>query len=230
MKIVADEKKIQRNSRIGQITSLAGFVILLGGMYFVFGDPNQVNLILVALLAGFILSQVGMYYSNRWGRRPDKAIDLALKGLDDRYAIYHYAAPAQHVLVGPAGVWVILPYFQLGKITYEKNRWKQRGGGFIQSYLRFFGQESIGRPDLDVAHDLEVLKEFLAKKLPETELPSIEAVLVFLSDKAQIEAENAPTPTMLGKDLKEYLRKTTKGKVLTSEKARPIQVALGDKG
>ncbi len=92
-----------------------------------------------------------MYYGNRWGRspRPDELIDKGLKGLGREYTIYHYVTAASHLLVGPAGVWTLMPYYQSGKIVYEKKRWKSRGGGFIQSYLRLFGQENMGRPEIE---------------------------------------------------------------------------------
>ena len=50
---------------------------------------------------------------------PDELIDQALKGLDKKYTLYHYSIPVSHLLVGPAGVWILLPYYQRGTITYK---------------------------------------------------------------------------------------------------------------
>ncbi len=229
MKIVANEKQIKQKSLIGQIASFASLAILGVGFYLSLTsrDPEMLGFMWAALLLGFLLSQFGLYYGNRWSRRPDKALDQALKGLDDRYAIYHYTSAATHVLVGPAGLWVLQPYHQMGKIVYEKNRWKQKGGSFLQKYLRLFGQENIGRPDLEIESELDSMRKYLQKKMPDAELPPVQAALVFMHEKAEIAAEEAPIPTLLAKDLKDYLRKTTKGKALTPEKAKLIQDVLG---
>ncbi len=111
------------------------------------------------------MSQIGMYYGNRWGRspRPDEMIDKSLKGLGRDYTIYHYVTSAAHLLVGPAGIWTMMPYYQSGKIIYEKKRWKSRGGGFLQSYLRLFGQENMGRPEIESETEIEATKRYLAK-------------------------------------------------------------------
>ena len=87
---------------------------------------------------------------NRYGRspRPDEKLDAGLKGLQNEFVMYHYTTPVSHLLLGPAGVWVFKPYHQRGQVTFKKNRWQMRGGGFLQSYMRLFGQESFGRPDL----------------------------------------------------------------------------------
>ena len=239
MKIIANEKLIRRNTRIGQFTTFGSLAILALGFILSLRwstDPAalqssaQVGLIWGTLLTGFILSQVGIYFGNRWTRRPrpDEALDQALKGMDDRYSVYHYLPPVGHLLVGPAGVWVLEPFYQMGKIVYdkEKKRWRQKSKGFLQNYLRLFGQEGLSGPDLQAQMGIEKVQRFLEKKLPESEVPAIQAVLVFISDKVELTADDSPIPAMLAKDLKEYLRKTTKGKALTPEKAKVIQEAL----
>lgn len=230
MRIVANEKLIRRNAKIGQYASVGGLAILAGGMYVSFRYPEQVGLAWLALLVGFILSQVGLYYGNRWGRRPrpDERFNEALKGLDDRYTIYHYLKPTHHLLLGPAGIWVLLPRHQTGKIIYEKNRWKQKGGGFIQGYLRLFAQEGIGRPDLEVNVEVENVSQFLQKQLPDEQFPVPQAALVFTSDKTEIDesTSEAPTPTLQAQKLKELIRKSAKTSGLTPEQVQKIQGIL----
>ncbi|HAV76072.1 MAG TPA: hypothetical protein DCX53_01825, partial [Anaerolineae bacterium] len=65
----------------------------------------------------------------------DEKLDAGLKGLQNEFVIYHYKAPASHLLIGPAGVWVLLPFHQRGQVTYKKNRWRNSGGGFLQGYM-----------------------------------------------------------------------------------------------
>jgi hypothetical protein len=142
MKIIKNEKLIKRNGAIGNWTSLAALGVLGLGMYLSITRRELFAYYLVALILGFTLTQVGMYLGNKFGRspRPDERLDAGLKGLQNEYVIYHYTTPASHLLVGPAGVWVLLPYHQRGQVIFRKNRWRLSGGGFAQSYMRIFGQ------------------------------------------------------------------------------------------
>jgi hypothetical protein len=229
--IVRDDKLIGRNRKIAQFTMLGGLLVLGGGMFISFRYPEQVGISLGALLIGFLLSQVGIYFSNRWGRRPrpDEMLDQALKGLDSKYTLYHYASPVQHLLVGPAGLWVLLPYHQRGTISFKKGRWVQKGGPWYYGYLKLFAQESLGRPDVELSGELDGLKRFLGQHLPDGAVPELQAALVFMHPEAVIdipEDENPPAETIPLSKLKEAMRKIAKNKPLSNEKARLIQDAL----
>jgi hypothetical protein len=232
MKIYTNDKLVRRNSRIGQIALLAGLLVLGGGLVLNFRGPTMFNYSLIAFLVGFLISQVGLYYANRWSRkpRPDEHLNSALKGLDGRYSLYHYLTPAAHLLVGPAGVWSLFPRYQRGTIVFEKGRWKQRGGGIFLAYLKLFAQEGLGRPDLEIASEMQELARFLSKQLPEEELPPIHAALLFTDARVRVEvdneAEDIPAVTLLVADLKEYLRKSAKAKGLSATRAKVIQDAL----
>ena len=210
MRKITNEKLIKRNRVVGQVLTIASLVILALSLYLSFQASSQyISYSFLGLILGFILSQVGIYFTNRWGRhpRPDEIIDDSLKGLDDKYSLYHYVTPVSHLLLGPAGVWVIFPYNQGGTITFEKNRWRQKGGNF---YLKLFAQEGLGRPDLEINSGTSDLKKYIDSHLPDEEIPPINAVLVFTNSKAKIEVEGSPHPTITSKKLKEYIRKSAK--------------------
>lgn len=237
MKIIKNEKLIKRNAKIGQYTSLAGILLVASTLIFIWQftkDPTsltQTNTFILwgILFLGIVLSQVSMYFGTRWGRRPDEAIDKALKGLPGDFTLYHYSSPVPHLIVGPAGVWLVLPYILRGAVTYKKNRWRIGGGGFAQSYLRIFGQESIGRPDLEVGSQAAALEKFLKKKFDEgQEIPSIHAALVFLDEQVEINADDAPLPTMQIKKLKDFLRKAAKETPFPSAELARLKAALPD--
>ena len=162
MRIIKNEKLIKRNGKLGQWMSLGALAVLGLGMYISFSKPELFAYSVGALLLGFTMTQVGMYMGNRWGRspRPDEKLDAGLKGLPGDYSIYHYITPASHLLVGPAGLWVLMPYHQRGKVAYRKNRWRNSGGGFLQGYMRIFGQEGLGRPDVELDAEIQSLKKF----------------------------------------------------------------------
>jgi len=229
MKKVTNIKMIKRNAKIGQYMSIGALVILGVGLYISFKYPNLFAYSLLALLLGFFMSQVGMYYGNRWGRspRPDQVIDDSLKGLGRDFTVYHYITPASHLLVGPAGIWILLPFFQSGVITYEKKRWRSKGGGFIQGYLRIFGQENIGRPEIESKVEIESASRYLTRLLPEgTKLPEIKAVLIFTNPKAVLKVEDAPTPALVVGQVKDFMREKVKTNPISEEMLSLISNAL----
>lgn len=231
MKIIKNEKLIKRNGMIGQWTSIGALVVLGGGMYLSFknpANPNMVTYSVIALVAGFILTQVGMYMGNRWGRspRPDERLDAGLKGLPGDFTIYHFNTPASHLLVGPAGVWILLPYRQRGVVTYSKNRWRVGNGGFMQAYMSIFGQEGIGRPDLESESEINAVYKLLAKKLDESEIPEIQTALIFMHDEVDLQADDAPLPAMKIKQLKEFMRQKAKEKPISATQLMAIKSAL----
>lgn len=231
MEIISNDRLIRRNARIGQIASIAGLLVLAGGMYISFARQDLFFLSMIALLTGFALSQVGIYFGNRWGRRPrpDELLNQALKGLDGRFSLYHYTTPTAHLLVGPAGVWVLIPRHQGGTITYDeaRRRWRQRGGNL---YLKIFAQESIGRPDLEIPAEIEAVRRFLAARLGEEDLPEVQAALVFTSERSALQADNAPYPTLSIKKLKDFIRKAAKNKPISVDLAEKINQALTSPG
>jgi len=229
MKIIKNEKLIKRNGAIGGYASIVALVILAGGMYISYTQPALASWSLLALVVGFILVQVGMYFGNRYGRRPrpDEQLDAALKGLPGDGVLYHYVTKVPHLFVSLAGIWILLPFHQKGKVTYQKNRWKGSGGGFLQGYLRIFGQESIGSPDLEASHLAAKLTKEIKKSLGEgDEVPPIYAALVFLDDGIEIEAEGSPYPAVQAKKLKDLFRKFAKERPIPQADLERVKAAL----
>ena len=228
MKIIKNETLIKRNAKIGGWTSIAALVVLGLGMYISFTRPELFIYSLLALLLGFTLTQIGMYLGNKFGRspRPDEKLDAGLKGLQNEFVMYHYITPVSHLLVGPAGVWVIKPYHQRGQVSFTKNRWRMSGGGFLQNYMRIFGQEGLGRPDAEIENDIQSLKKYLSKNMDESEMPEINALMVFTNEDVQIDAEDSPVAALKLKQIKEFLRQKAKEKKLPAEMINKLKTAL----
>jgi hypothetical protein len=228
MKIVKNDTLIKRNGKIGQWMSLGALAVLGTGMYISFTRPEYFIWSLVCLAVGFIMTQIGMYMGVRYGRspRPDEKLDAGLKGLHSEFTIYHYSTPVSHFLVGPAGAWVILPYHQRGRIFFDKNRWRMSGGGFMQAYMRIFGQEGIGRPDIDAENESHTIRKFLVKKMDDSNIPEIKSVLVFTNDEVEIDAGESPIPAMKIKQLKEFMRQGSKNRALSSAQITEINGVL----
>lgn len=230
MKIVSDVKKIDRYTKIGMYTSLASLILLIAAvaMTFIYATrPEMSTYSFLAMLLGLILSQVGVFFSNRWGKSPrvDERISQGLKGLDDRYVLYHYVTPVPHLLTGPAGVWVLVPEYQGGQITYENKKYRQKGVGF---FSRFIGQEGLGQPDMEARSYQFDLEKYLKKQLGENYTPDIQTLIVFTSPKASVQVQDAPIPTMHVEKLKDFVRRMAKEKPASMDSVQVVQKALPD--
>ncbi len=236
MKIIRDERIVKRNTKLGRYAMFGSLAVLAAGMVIAFRYQTQVSISMITLIVGFIAAQVGIYYSNRFGRspRPDELLDTALKALDFRYTLYHFSGPVSHMLLSPSGIWALMPYYQRGTITFEKGRWRQRGGGILYEYLKIFAQESLGRPDLEAAANVDNILAHLKKKLPEGIFPPdsplpVQAALVFTNSRAILDVPDdsgAPYPTTTLKGLKTVIKKVEKGKGIPLEKLKLIEDAL----
>lgn len=225
MQIITNEKMIRRYTRVARMCVITGMIVLIGGFFISLKFPQQQSFVILAMVVGFFLSQLGIFYTNRWARQPrsDILLNQALKGFDDRYSLFHFSTPASHLLIGPAGIWVLLPLFQKGTITYSRGKWHQRGGNL---YLKLFAQEGLGRPDIEIQNEVNMVRNYLKKNIPDMSLPEIKAALVFTNKNAVINVtddQNAPATTLQVDKLKDYLRKIAKTKPISIDKSLEIQ-------
>lgn len=210
MKIISNPKKIQRNYKIGLYTSLASLVFLFIAVGLTLSqNVNLTTYSFVAMLLGLILSQIGVYFANRWGKSPrvDERLTQSLKGLDDRYTLYHYTSPVPHLLTGPAGLWVLVPQYQKGQITYEGKGYRQQGVGI---FGRLISQEGLGRPDAEAKSYVADIEKYLQTELEEQSRPAVRSLIVFTNPKAIVQANEAPIPTMHVEKLKDFIRRKAK--------------------
>ena len=207
MKQVTNEKLIQRNKRIGNITSIIGIAILAAGLVLnINPTPTKTLISFGALIVGFIVAQVSTYFVTKFSRSPrfDEIIADNLSKLNNKYTLYVYSTPVPMLLVGPYRIWIPIPISASGTIYYDK-KWKQKGGSFL---LKLFGQENLGRPGLDVEANEKQIREFLGKHLSESQIPPIKSIFVLLNPKAEIgDVENAPTPIVTVDALRRTIRK-----------------------
>jgi len=217
VKVIRNDRYIQIRSKIGRYASLGGLVVLAGGLLASFlgqQRPELVTLSFVCLLFGFVLSQVGIYYGNRFVRpdRPDEALTKALKGLDDRFVLYHYQLPTPHVLLAPDACYVLAVQQQSGKVSARGDRWKHPLGW--KRLFAWASQESIGNPAKAAQLEAEALQAHLAKKLPDVEVP-LTPVVVFSNPDVELDVSDTAVPVIHIKKLKDWLRGAGKGQGLS---------------
>jgi hypothetical protein len=160
---------------------------------------------MVALLIGWILSQAGIYYAQRFIRspRPDEVLDDALQKVAKDGRLYHYVLPAPHVLLLPTGIIVITAKYQGGNISVEGDKWKQSGVGL----RRFFGQEGLGNPTKDAKHNVGAIAHFLKKNAPEVEEVPVAAIIVFTTKGIKnLDLKRSTIPAMHYTKIKGYLK------------------------
>jgi len=229
MKQITNEKLINRNKKIGNITSIAGIAILAAGLILnIQPTPTRTMISFGALIIGFIVAQISTYYVTKFGRSPrfDEIIAENLSKLNNKYTFYVYSSPVPMLLVGPAGIWIPIPISASGEIYFDK-KWKQRGGGIL---LRLFGQENIGRPGIDVETNEKHMREFLAEHFDENEIPPINSILISLHPKAIIgDVETAPTPIVEADALRRKIRKNDRSteEEISQETIEKINQLLG---
>jgi hypothetical protein len=225
MKISNNIKLINRNKKLSQAVLYISLALLVLGLVWSLTSPDvtQTQFSYLVLIPAYILVQVSIYMANRWGRspRPDEIIAQSLKGLPEQYMLYNYNAGVPHFLVGPAGLWIIKPYYHSGEITYDdkKGKFNQKGGAFIISKL--FAQESLP----DIQHDTRLLKRQFGAFVEKNSLimpVEPQVVNIFYSEKADINARNAPEPTMRSEKFKDFIRGQAKQNPLTNEAIKQI--------
>jgi hypothetical protein len=224
MQRYANDQAINRKAKLGKILTWGGFAIIILALVLSFQERIITNTLLIVTLIGMLLSQYGIFLDNRWGKHPriDEVLDQALKGLDSRYAIFHYELGANHVLIAPSGCYALVPVSQDGEITYDGTKW-------WQTRLRRGKEKKRALKNLtaDATFEMRALNKALQKKLNGQELPEVKSILVFLHPDAKVSVEDPPIPAIYVKKLKSSIRKFDRAQTLDEEKISDLAEALG---
>jgi hypothetical protein len=216
---------IRRNSTIGTVATVAGIALMVGAIALALTRQELFNLTLMVSFGGLILSQIGNTQRSRWGKHPrmDEMLDEALKGLDERYALFHYMLAANHALMTPSGVFALCTTAIEGEISFQDGRWwrerrARRGGS---------RRQPLSEPGSQTAGVAQRLGRDLGRRLGRDDLPEAEAILVFVHPNAQLDAGEAPFQSVHIKKLKAHLRGLPKAKTLSAEDVRALARSVG---
>jgi hypothetical protein len=206
MKVVTNETKVKRYSRIARLASAIGFGLLVAGLVLSFRLSNLQEAYL-STLGGFVLATIGAYNVERWVRDPvaHQMLRSSLKGLNDRYALFNYLLPAPHVLLTPRGLVVMRAKRQDGRVVYKDGRWKQ---DFKWSHLfQGVAREWLGDPTSELKQDIRRVRKWVEERLPEyADDIDVEGLVIFLHWDLKLEVENPPVTVVRFKDLKRAIR------------------------
>jgi hypothetical protein len=204
MKSIVNERLVRRRANLGKWALFGGMGVLAVGFVLSLFRQGSLGWMLGCLVLGWLLSTIGSANTMRWTRRPraDEVIAQAIKGFDDRYRLYHYVLPAPHVLLSPAGLFVLTAMRHEGRIRYEDGKWRRDFS--LWRAVRFMTEEGLGRPNSLTAAEAADLQKWLDQQedLPEVEIHS---ALVFVHPAVELDARDAPQPALLPNDLKRLL-------------------------
>ncbi|MDK1044364.1 MAG: hypothetical protein QGM45_01615 [Anaerolineales bacterium] len=215
MRQYIDSAKVKRNARIARILSFGGLASMGLGLVISFQNPNDTRPVLGLFLVGILTSQIGQPMRNRWDRRPriDELLDGALKGLDQRFAIFHYSLGARHLLICPGGVFALIPRGEAGKIEYNNGNWTRttsRG-----SLIRRAGTRSIRGIEREADAEVDRANSRLDLTF------SVRPMFVFIHSNAEMNVHQAPAIASHLKKLKSSIRRLPKAETLSQK-----QIAL----
>ncbi len=229
MQIVRNERRINVLRSVGQYASLAGLVILLGGLVVSFVRPLWTGIVIISMTSGFMLSVIGGFFADRYAGplARHKTLAEVLKGLDYRHTLIQYLLPADHVLVEPGGCTCFVVKPQGGTVTYdpEKDRWHHdQRGKFLRQLV---GQETLGRPEAEGQQQIEKLTDYLRKQMEDGPQVPVRGVIVFVNEDVAVQAADPPMPTFYRKKVKDWLRGPGALAPLPQDVQQQLAVALG---
>jgi len=233
MKLVRNDKQIKRNKLIGNLMTFTSLAVLGLGLYFAFQkDMSQILYSYVCLIVGFLLTQIGLNFVNRYGRSPryDEILGSSFEKLRHEYTYYVYSSPVPMLLLGPCRLWLPIPVNATGDISYQNGKWVHKTKNRIQKLM---GQDTVGKPDKEVAEASATLTRYLTEKgIPAEMHPELKPIMVVYLKETQLgDVSQAPYPVVELEDLKRYIRRMDREECtdpISPEVAAKLQEALAN--
>lgn len=206
MKSIIDRQKINSRALVSNVMSIGGLLLLLASVLLPLFLPGFANLAFVLLVVGLGSAMVGIYFANRWVRkpRPEDRLDKALKSLNDSCHIYHYPSlPCDHVLLTPCALVIMETVALSGAFTYRHGKWKESMS--IGRGLRYIVEEHLGDPIRAARAAEGFLRNQLQLKQINIEHLPIKPLVVFTHPAVQLDIEGAAIPVVMADKLRRQI-------------------------
>jgi hypothetical protein len=233
MQVLSNETYVQGRAKIGSWSQYISLALLGVGFFLSFQlenlGPQAIFGAYAAMIGALLLLNFGRLFTRRFGPRfrQDQWLVPALRGLDHRYTMFNYASRAlpDHILVGPAGLYVFIPRAQGGTIRFNGQRWSR--GSVAGGLLRTFAEGGIGNPLADVRKSMAQLATYLQTHGSEELVVGLEAkpIIVFTNPNVRLEIRNAPVPVVQTRELRPIFRRAKQ--TLEPEKIEELKQVLG---
>ena len=195
MKIYIDRPKVNARATLANVMSVGGLLLLLASVVAPLFVPALAGISLLLLAAGGIIAMVGIYYSNRWIRkpRPEDSLDKALKAFDDNYRLYHYPKlPCDHVLLTPSGIVLMEVVNLAGSFSYRRGRWKE--AMTIGRALRYIVEPRVVDPIVAAQALHDEGEKWIQDHLELKTAVPVKALTVFTHPATELTVERPPFP------------------------------------
>jgi len=223
MQIVRHTQYIKEQKRKGRLLAVFGFLLLTGSL-FVAWFPELLLFAYIAMLAGFVMFNIGMQLVGKWSRNPrnDQIFDHRMKGLNSRYTLIHYPRVGkkvvEHLLVHPGGLLVMTARELDGKVSQVRSSWKKTGGLFRRLFS--FSGPQLGNPSFETDASMQRIQTYLQENQLEVD---VLGAVVFLNPRIDLEIQEPDFPVLHGEEMEDFVRDLPVDESFTdAEKARVI--------
>lgn len=235
MRVVINEAQVERNRKISHILFFVSLAGMGAGFFLTWTRPAEstsLSCFVLPILLFMTLMSVRM--ANTWIRepRPVNVLAEALKGLGQKYTLFHYLLPAPHVLVGPEGVFTITTVWQERSYRVKDKKW-HGDSGLIRWINGFMRQDLIGNPFQDAQLHAQQVQKLVDKIAPDSDV-RVQPLVVLIHPRATVELENPVFPVLYADpkkrpSLRHYLReiRDTAAPTLTLEQMDEIDRIYG---
>lgn len=205
MRIVRHHDYVASRKRRARIFSVVGFVTLSASL-FVAWYPSMLLLAYVAMLAGFIMFNMGMQQLGKWTRNPrnDQLLDHRMKSLSDRITLVHYAQYGnpviEHVAVHPGGVTVLTAREVDGTVEKRGARWRRKGGLFRRLFS--FSGPQVGNPSYETEENIRRVSAYLEEQGISAD---VGGAVVFVHPNVELDIEDPDFPVLHGDEVDDFL-------------------------
>lgn len=224
MRVVCNLALARRRGRQATVLSVLGLAVL--GVGLVFNFRGQAAYAYAALVLGSVASWTGIALADKWVRRPraDMALDAGLKGAGRAFVLYHWVLPAEHVLLAPWGLTVLLPSTVDGPVTIRDGKWREERS--LGRRLLILGRRPLGNPPRLAAAEIDALARRLAADIPQAAGVPMDAAWVFLKADVAIEGQDEGLPAVAARDLRRWLRGQKSRPALGPSQRRALERGL----
>ncbi len=210
MRHVIDQDRINRNAFFSNAASVGGMLLLLASVVLPLFLPGLATVSSILLIIGLGTAMVGIYFANRWVRkpRPEDRLNQELKSLGETYTIFHYPRlPVDHVLLTPSGVFVLETVSLAGAFRYQDGKWKE--SMTMGRALRYIVEEHLGDPTRAAQSGAEHLHQLLCSRSEDFNAVPVKPIVVFTHPAAVVEAKGSPVPVVLANKLRKQVTGTS---------------------
>jgi hypothetical protein len=226
MRTVLNEPLVAKRAAGARRALTVGIAMMLLALVLSF-NPRSLLPAYIILILGTVVLHWGGRAVAKWLGKPriDQSLAKVLKNVNHGYQLYSYVLPADHVIVGSPGLFVLEAKPHDGNISCRGDKWHRAFNW--RHLLRMLSQESLGNPTKQVNKEVDQTRRFLTEHLPDANVPILPLV-VFVNPNAHLEVTKPTVPVLHLGDLKAYLRRAEHGEAIPAQTLQALLTAFNE--